>query len=335
MAVVAAWQPVRDSGAAAQGAPHGRNRTTGPRQATAGGRRLAQAAIAIALLLGIGGGGWYFAGDLVSAVAGLPDTPDPKTPDLKSSDLNSSDFKAPDLKVPDLNSSTARLPDKSPATMGPLSPQERPSDDPRQRINDFVNSYNGGDCFFITAEAVADGKANIDGMGRSVAPFEVLDYEFKRHNGFEASIGVHEVMTEQCPAIGFLYQTRNQRATAPRLEVATAGLKDGVVKGSITDSADRNVELVLVGDDGYVRNVTSLLKVDGAIRTFAMGLTRANPGPPRPQLLIAIGSSKPLAALKLPADGALAEQVFSQVLAEASQTGQMPGVSAKYFMLEK
>jgi predicted Ser/Thr protein kinase len=336
MAVVAAWQPAQGSGTATQGAPHGRRQTAGTRKAAAGGRRFAQAAIAVALLLGIGGGGWYFAGDLVSQLmVALPGIPDLKAPDLKSPDLTSPDFKPPDLKTPDLNSSTARLPD----TMGGLSPRERPSDDPRQRITDFVNAYNGGDCFFITAEAVAEGKANIDGMGSSVAPFEVLDYEFKRHNGFEASIGVHEVVPEQCPAISFLYQTRNQRATAPRLDIATAGLREGVVqvRGSISDAADRNVELLLVSDDGYVRNVTSLLKVDGATRTFVMGLTRANPPPPRsqPQLLIAIGSSKPLAALRLLPDGALAEQVFSQVLAEASQTGQLPAVSAKYFMLEK
>jgi hypothetical protein len=142
-------------------------------------------------------------------------------------------------------------------------------------------------------------------------------------------------MPEQCPAVGFLYQTRNQRDAALRLDLVSAGLKDGAVKGSISGFGDRNVELLLVGDDGYVRNLTGLLKSDTATKTFAMGLTRTNPGPPRPQLLIAVVSSKPLAALKLPPDGTLAEQVFSQVLAEAAQTSQALSVSAKYFMLEK
>jgi hypothetical protein len=183
---------------------------------------------------------------------------------------------------------------------------------------------------------VDEGKANLDGLGSSVAPFEVLDYEFKRYNGFEASIGVHQVMPEQCPAVSFLYHTRNQRDSAPRIDVGSGGLRDGAVKGSVSGFGDRNVELLLVGDDGYVRNLTGLLKSDTAVKTFAMGLTRTNPGPPRPQLLIAVLSSKPLAALKqLPPDGTLAEQVFTQVLAEAAQSGQTLSVNAKYFMLEK
>jgi hypothetical protein len=181
---------------------------------------------------------------------------------------------------------------------------------------------------------VDDGRANLDGLGNSVAPFEVFDYEFKRRNGFEASIGVHQVMPEQCPAISFLYHTRNQRGAAPRLDLSTV-LKDGAVKGSIADAADRDVELLLVGDDGYVRNLTGLLKSDGAAKTFGMTLTRTNPGPPRPQLLMAVGLSKPLGSLKLPADGALGEHVFPQALAEAAQAGQLISVSAKYFMLEK
>jgi eukaryotic-like serine/threonine-protein kinase len=324
MAAVAAWRPGQGAAAAPRrSAPRGRaNAAATDARPAPGSRRLATMAAVLVLLLGIGGAGWYFAGDLVSPViVALPGLPDLKAPDLNSPDLNLNSPKPPGL----------------PPVTGPMKPIERPSGDPdpRQRIVEFVNAYDGGDCFFITPEAVDEGKANLDGLGNSVAPFEVFDYEFKRRNGFEASIGVHQVMLEQCPAIGFLHQTRNQRGTAPRLDVFSTGLKDGAVKGSISDSGDRNIELLLVGDDGYVRNLTGLLKSDGVTKTFGMTLTRTNPGPPRPQLLMAVGLSKPLAALKLPADGALAEQVFPQVLAEAAQTSQLVSVSAKYFMLEK
>jgi serine/threonine-protein kinase len=341
MAAVAAWRPGQGATAAPRrGATGGRARpaAAAARPDAPRSRRLAATAAVLVLLPGIGAAGWYFAKDLwdlVSpAVTALPTLPDLKAPDLDSADLKPSDLKSSDLKPSD-----PRLPDLDPkapklAGFGPMKP-ERPSSDPRQRIIDFVNAYDGGDCFFITPEAVDDGKANIDGLGNSVAPFEVLDYEFRRHNGFEASIGVHQVMPEQCPAISFLYQTRQQRGAAPRLDLFSTGLKDGAVKGSVSDSGERTVELLLVGDDGYVRNLTNLLKSDGTVKTFGMTLTRTNPGPPRPQLLMAVGLSKPLAALKLPPDGALAEQVFTQVLAEAAQAGQLVSVSARYFMLEK
>jgi hypothetical protein len=337
MAAVAAWRPEQGAAAAPRrAAARGRAQTarSASPQAAPGSRRLAAMAAGLMLLLGIGGAGWYFAGDLVSPViVALPNLPDLKSSDLKSPDLKSPDLTSTDVKSsdPNPNAKLAGLP----PVAGPMTPIERPSDDPRQRIIEFVNAYDGGDCFFITPEAIDEGRANLEGLGSSVAPFEVLDYEFKRRNGFEASIGVHQVMPEQCPAISFLHQTRNQRGAAPRLDVFSTGLKDGAVKGSISDPGDRNVELLLVGDDGYVRNLTGLLKSDGVAKTFGMTLTRTSPGPPRPQLLMAVGSSKPLTALKLPADGVLGDQVFPQMLAEAAQTGQLLSVSARYFMLEK
>jgi serine/threonine-protein kinase len=331
MAAVAGWQP-SVTAAPRRAAARDRSRTAGAR--TPGSRRLAMAA-AILLLLGAAGAGWYFAGDLLSPqIMARPDSPGLKSPDLASSDTRLPEPKSPDLKSPDPNQNGTVVAGIPPVA-GPLKPERLPAD-PRQRVIQFVNAYDGGDCFFITPEAVDEGKANLDGLGSSVAPFEVLDYEFKRYNGFEASIGVHQVMPEQCPAVSFLYHTRNQRDSAPRIDVGSGGLRDGAVKGSVSGFGDRNVELLLVGDDGYVRNLTGLLKSDTAVKTFAMGLTRTNPGPPRPQLLIAVLSSKPLAALKqLPPDGTLAEQVFTQVLAEAAQSGQTLSVNAKYFMLEK
>jgi len=35
---------------------------------------------------------------------------------------------------------------------------------------------------------IAADRTTLDGYGSSVMPFEVLDYEFKRANGFEALI---------------------------------------------------------------------------------------------------------------------------------------------------
>src|SRR5262249_12705115 len=138
-------------------------------------------------------------------------------------------------KPPDLNPTIAKPRDDEPRP-GPISPRERPATDPRQRIIEFVNAYDGGDCFFISPEAVDDGRATLDGIGSAVAPCEFLDYEFKRQNGLEASIGVHQVMAEQCPAVSFLFRTRNQRGVAPRLDVVTAGLKDGgPLTGSISE----------------------------------------------------------------------------------------------------
>jgi hypothetical protein len=90
---------------------------------------------------------------------------------------------------------------------------------------------------------------------------------------------------------------------------------------------------LLITDDGYVRNVTEHLRAASRTMTFSIKLEK-NSGPPRPQLVFAIALSKPLEALKLPPDGLRTEQVFPQMLTEASQRGLTLNVTAKYFLLQ-
>jgi serine/threonine-protein kinase len=216
--------------------------------------------------------------------------------------------------------------------------------DPRTRITQFVNAYDGGDCFFVEPLMVEDGDATLLGLGTSTSPsktplsFDVLNDRFKRQFGFEAEIGVYVVMAEQCPAVNFLSRTRNKAGAAPRLEVDATGLRStpsGPLTGSVAEIGDRLVELLLVADDGYVHNLTGRLKQSGNTKTFSFTPVQDNPGPPQPQLLFAIASSRPLDALKLPQGRSRAEQVFAQLEAEILQRGQTVNVSWKWFSLEK
>lgn len=304
MAAVAAWRPSRQAAVPQRpGQPASLRRPE-----AAARRRLAMAAAAVVLVSGIGSAGFYL---VSNGGFGLrPDYPWLTAP--------------PDSRREDEGVAAAQ---------GPAAGS-------RQRIIDFVNAYDGGGCFFITPETVEDGKAILDGLGSTVAPFEALDYEFKQRNGFEPSIGVHQVMAAQCPAVSFLFRTRRQQAAAPRLDAVTTALKEGgPLTGSLSDTGAGAVELLLVADDGYVRNLSLLLRQGGgaspAVRTFAIGIRKTTPGPPRPQLLMAVASARPLEAFRLPPDGTPASQVFPAALAEATRGGQTLSVSVKYFMLEK
>jgi eukaryotic-like serine/threonine-protein kinase len=318
MAAVAAWRPEPETRPPPHRAAATRDRSQAARLVAADrptrqstlGPRLAKVAVAVALLLGVGGVSFYFAKDFIlSPIKVLPESPR-------------------------LGPGVPNQPREEPGRDRPSVPGPLPS---RERIIDFVNTYDGGDCFFVLPETIEDGKATLEGLGSSVAPFDVFDYEFRRQLEFEPFVGVHQVTPEQCPAVSFLSRTKNQRGTAPRLDINTAGLRGGdPLTGSIAELGDRHVELLLVSDDGYVSNVTEYLKPSGNTMVFSFKLLKKNPGPPRPQLLLVIASSKPLEALKLPKEGSpTPEQVFSQVLAEALRTGQTLNVGVKYFMLEK
>jgi serine/threonine-protein kinase len=223
---------------------------------------------------------------------------------------------------------------------GRLSATDRPPSDPTERIRQFVTSYDGGDCFFVAPVSVAEGNATLEGYGRSATPFAVLDFEFKRANGFEASVGYHAVTPPQCAAVSFLGRLRNQRGPAPRLDVSAGNLKSsGYVSGFVADFGNREVELLMVDHEGIVLSLKSLLKGDGDPKSFTINLKRADAGPPRLQLLFALVTSKPLDALKPPQPGAMelgtADQVFARISDEAAKSGQSVNVSIKSFNLEK
>jgi serine/threonine-protein kinase len=180
--------------------------------------------------------------------------------------------------------------------------------------------------------AVGENAAQIEGYGASVQQFHTLDEAFKRTNGFEADIGLRQVTAKQCPAITFLAQLR-AHPQPPSLEISDTTLRSGeVLSGSIEGYGDRHIVLLLISDDGSVHNLSRLAKPSGNGKVFNLRMQLANSTTAQPQLLIAVASSKPLAALER-GEGS-AEQVFPAALVEAAQGGQSISAAARYFQLQ-
>jgi serine/threonine-protein kinase len=220
-----------------------------------------------------------------------------------------------------------------------LSAPERPSSDPVERIQQFVNSYDGGECFFVEPVAVAGGNTTLEGYGRSAAPFEALDSDFKRANGFEALVGYHMVTPQQCAAISFVGQLRS-RDSAPRLDVSAGNLRSsGYVSGIVTGFGNRNIELLMVDHEGNVMSLTSQLKGDGDERSFTINVQRGDAGPSKLQLLLALATTKPFESLRPAQPGSLdlgpADKLFPHVYDEGLKSGQSIAARIKSFNLEK
>jgi hypothetical protein len=217
-------------------------------------------------------------------------------------------------------------------------PAERPTSGPKDRIdqiNRFVNTYDGGDCFFITPVSIAEHQATLEGYGSMVAPFEGLTNEFKRNIGFEAFIRAHRVTPAQCAAVNFLSQMRNQRGPVPRLDIAATALRSGgTLEGTVADFGNREVALLLVTDNGSVSNLSSMLRTTGNTKSLNIPWQESSPERVQPNLLLVVAASKAVEALARAPLGS-ADQVFGQLLAEALREGQTLSVTAKYFTLEK
>jgi serine/threonine protein kinase len=223
-----------------------------------------------------------------------------------------------------------------PAEKSGITPASQPRTNATEKIRSFVERYDGGNCFFLTPVAIGEHAALIEGLGSSDRPFTAFDTEFQRAIGFDPDIRVLQITEKQCPAIAFLAQLRGGNARAPRLDIDQENLRSGdVLNGMVDRYGTRNVDLILVSDTGAVQNVSNLLKSGTDAKTFNIGMRRTEGGAGRqPQLLIAVASSSPVAALRLqqPAE---AEQFFANAVSDAARSGKSVSAVARYFMLEK
>jgi hypothetical protein len=217
-------------------------------------------------------------------------------------------------------------------------PAERPTSDPKDRIdqiNRFVNAYDGGDCFFVSSVSVGEHQATLEGFGSTVAPFERLSNEFKRNVGFEAFIRAHRVAPAQCAALNFLSRVRNQRGPVPSLDLSATALRGGeTLSGTVADFGSREVALLLVADDGSVRNLTNMLRATGNTESFSVQVQNSGSERAQPNLLLAIAENEALEPLTRAPVG-VADQLFARLLVEAQRDGQAFSVGAKFFTVEK
>jgi serine/threonine-protein kinase len=221
----------------------------------------------------------------------------------------------------------------SPPSAKPTAPPQPGSSGRVDQILNFINNYDGGECFFISPISVGERAARIEGYGANAGAFQVLDDSFKRMSGFEAEIGLRLVTSAQCPAVTFLGQLRGQRAASPRLEIREAELRSGqVLSGSIGGHGNRHVELLLISDDGTVHNLSRLVKTSGDRKVFNLRMQLVNTTGAQPQILMAVTSAQPLRALQVSQGDAA--QLFAAARSEAAQGGQTVAAAARYFKLE-
>jgi len=202
-----------------------------------------------------------------------------------------------------------------------------------EQITRYINSYDGGDCFFVTPNSVTASAARIDGYGANAAPFQRLDDAFKSTHGFEADIDVRQVTAAQCPALSFVGRLRHQRERAPQLLLGQTSLRSGqALTGSVQAGGNRSVQLLLVSEEGAVQDLSGLLKRAGDGYTFNLRMQRSGAQGAQPQLLLAVSSERPLETIK--GAQSLADQVFPLASVEVARSGQSVGATVRYFKLD-
>jgi eukaryotic-like serine/threonine-protein kinase len=209
-----------------------------------------------------------------------------------------------------------------------------PPENPTQRLSRYVHDYEGGDCFYLVPMELRPNSAVVEGFGSSAASFEAFDMAFRRAHGFEATINVRLVADAQCPAVSFMKSVGANGDGAPKLQVDSFVLKTGdSLGGRVGDLGARHVYILLVGDDGYVYNLLEHVKQKDTTVRFNFRPSRAGSQGSRPQLIMAIATSKPMALLSggKPVAG---DVIFPLLLDEARTLGLNIDLAVKYVHLE-
>jgi eukaryotic-like serine/threonine-protein kinase len=362
MAAVAAWRPDVEYRARRNALVRGRAAARGARTGEIAeapqtkkrpriGRWLAFTALALVMLAGLGSVALAVFFPYLPALSGYvpkvlvdwmsPPPPPASTPPPLSParpPLASAPTLTPAPPLPPAPSLTPTQP--APPAPAPIPQPVAVDPDTTQRIGRFLDAYQSGDCFFAAPATSADNRSAIDALFALPAALDAFKGDYRRAVGGDANVIQERITTQQCAVPTFL--TRLRSATGPplRLDLATSGLRSGAtMTGSVTGIGDRQFELLLVADDGLVYSMTSRATSAGAdSKTFGFAIKLVDPGAARPQLVVAVASSRPLGALKPVASGGIslgaADQLFPRLLNEARQPGQVVSASTRYFRLE-
>ncbi|CAN7389011.1 protein kinase domain-containing protein [Bosea sp. LjRoot237] len=247
---------------------------------------------------------------------------------------------------PELNPTPTSPPPSPASTTGPkptptvpLPTPSGPEPEPRtaaERTARYVADYDGGACFFLWPTAIADKRATIEGFGSSAEPFVGFDGAFKKAQGYEAQISLRTITTAQCPMVDFLRQLGRGIDRSPVMQIGAFTIKSGdTLSGTVESDPSRNLDILLIGDDGLVYNLANYTRREGSKASFSLKLesTAASGAPVRPQTVLALVSQAPLPALSGP-NPAPAGDIFPGLHQDIARAGGKVGIGIKYFRIE-
>ncbi len=246
---------------------------------------------------------------------------------------------------PELNPTPTPPPSAPASTTGPkpapTAPLPPPAVDPEprtaaERTARYVVDYDGGACFFLWPTTIADKRAAVEGFGSTAEPFVSFDAAFKKAQGYEAQISLRTVTSAQCPMVDFLRQLGRGIDRSPVMQIGAFTMKSGdTLSGSVEADPNKNLDILLIGDDGLVYNLANYTRREGRRASFSLKLesTAASGAPVRPQTVLALVSPAALPTLSGP-NPAPAGDVFPGLHQDIARAGGKVGVGIKYFRIE-
>jgi len=284
-------------------------------------------ALVAILVLAAGGGAAYF-----MTQGGDSDVPEPvaSTTETPVETTTPPPDETPEKPDQGNGEETALVTPETPKQTEEIS---KPLDTVASRI-DWLQKYDGGDCFFAAAQSVSEEKVEIEGFSTSTRPFEKMLESFREAHGIEPDIGVRLIRREQCGVPLFLQSIRANAGKPVELVLSSDLIKSGeAIKGGMTGIKDRISSLLLVDSDGFVYNldVPGITSKTDSLLTFAVE-TKLKTSVAVPQLVVGIASDVELESAK-PVEPQLSGKIFPEILKEIREKNATVSASTKFFKI--
>ncbi len=190
-----------------------------------------------------------------------------------------------------------------------------------QRIVNYVRYYDSDPCLYLRPVEVTDRSAQVLAMASSPEAVRAFQADFNVVNGFDAVVTSSRMLPQQCEAVSFVHEVDTRHDPAVAITAARSTLKAGERANlTITGSGGKALMLLVVDEDGSVRDLSQQLRREGNAATFDARLDDGARGRPSAKLVLAIVSDKPLA--QLPPGGAAGQgTVFGKLAQDIRQRG--------------
>ncbi|MGO9417782.1 serine/threonine-protein kinase [Roseiarcus sp.] len=198
------------------------------------------------------------------------------------------------------------------------------------RAAEFVQSFDGGDCFLIKALPSAAGGHAYLGVGDQLGPFERFEESFRKEVGAEPQLSLRLIVPPECAALDVLRPASGDAASAPRITLSDYRVgRNKPLSGTVANLGGRRLYLLLVDNQGKAYRIDAKLQPGGDAATFSVPLVpdAGSVGPI--QLVMAVTSAKPIPGLERFRSGEL--KGITPGLADEAKNGAAT-VGADFFM---
>ena len=186
-------------------------------------------------------------------------------------------------------------PPPTPTPSTPTPPPTPPPPTPTPSVAGFLRGYDGGPCFAVRQIENDDRRLAV--LGAERAAFERFEAAFKSALGREPQLDAELLTPAQCPAAEIMKLA--PEGPAPRLALASLQVGTGQpLSGSVTGLSGRALLLLAISDDGRAVKLRTQSAPGGDVASFNIALSGDAASLGKPQALLAIVSTKPLATLE-------------------------------------